>query len=48
MVNMEKKKGFTEEDKKRIMRAESKKHGEIREDSFAAKVQKTVDKQKKS
>lgn len=43
---MDKKKGFTEEDKKRIMKAESKKHGEIRKGSFAADVQKRVDKEK--
>jgi len=43
---MGKKKGFTEKDKKRIMSAESKKHGEIRKGSFAADVQKRVDKKK--
>ena len=41
-----KKKGFTESDKKRIMSAETKKHGEIRKGSFASKVQKKVDKKK--
>ena len=43
---MVKKKGFTEADKKRIMRKESETHGEIRKDSFAADVQKRVDKSK--
>ena len=46
MMIMGKKKGFTEADKKRIMGSESKKHGEIRKDSFAAEVQKRVDKNK--
>jgi len=41
---MPKEKEFTEKDKQRIMRSESKKHGEIRDGSFAQKVQKTVDK----
>ena len=43
-VRMPKEKEFTEKDKQRIMRSESKKHGEIRDGSFAQKVQKTVDK----
>lgn len=46
MSIMGKKKGFTEDDKKRIMSSESKKEGKIRKDSFAADVQKRVDKKK--
>jgi hypothetical protein len=46
LMSPKKKKGFTEADKKRIMSAESKKHGKIREDSFASDVQKRVDKEK--
>ncbi len=46
MIFLEKKKEFTEDDKKRIMSKESKTHGKIREGSLAHKVQKTVDKKK--
>lgn len=36
-------KGFSPSDKSRIMRVESIKHGQIRPDSFASKVQMKVD-----
>ena len=43
---MGRKNEFTEKDKQRIMSAESKKHGKIRDGSFAQKVQSKVDKGK--